>query len=163
MIIERRLVEIDLEKKKEKGLGREKTIVFDPSRPRNERRKWDSRGEGGGKLRKLARETLERVGRSSNFVTRYRCSLRARIYRLLLFPPIDGVIYAFPRRGEKNVAQRDGDRASSRSLENVSRANEGRASVEREADRPIRYCSLPISEAVRSGTPSIASDRGYVD
>lgn len=77
MIIERRLVEIDLEKKKEKGLGREKTIVFDP-RPRNERRKWDSRGEGGGKLRKLARETLERVGRP---IVQFRHSLPVLVTR----------------------------------------------------------------------------------
>lgn len=77
MIIERRLVEIDLEKKKEKGPGREKTIVFDP-RPRNGRRKWDSRGEGGGKLRKLARETLERVGRP---IVQFRHSLPVLVTR----------------------------------------------------------------------------------
>ena len=103
--------------------------------PRNETK--DYRILERGKLKeRLARETLE--SRSSNFVTRYRCSLRARIYRSLLFPLTDDVIYAFPRRGEKNVAQRNGDKAPSRSLENVSRANEPTGDVLRtlEADRP---------------------------
>lgn len=49
MIIERRLVEIDLEKKREKGLGREKTIVFDP-RPRNRVENSPETGEENGIL-----------------------------------------------------------------------------------------------------------------
>lgn len=163
MIIERRLVEIDLEKKKEKGLGREKTIVFDP-RPRNGRRKWDSRGEGGGKLRKLARETLERVGRP---IVQFRHSLPVLVTRsyipVVIISTDRRCDLCLPPEGRKKCCATRRRQGFVAFPENVSRANEGRASVEREADRPIRYCSLPISEAVRSGTPSIASDRGYVD